>query len=151
MDKKKIEDDKTKYDEAKRVAKKEMWKAREVERKKFGDKLEKENEKGKVLRVAKQMVRNNRDVVGGGCVKDTKGRIVFDEHEVLETWRAYYDKLSNEEFPWNKDTLTADAIDRPFEKIIVAEVQTAIKKMKSSKAAGPSGVVADMLKAAVDV
>jgi len=39
--------------------------------------------------------------------------------EQYETWIAYYEKLSNEEFPWNKDTLTAG----PCEKITIAEVQ----------------------------
>ena len=42
----------------------------------------------------------------------------------------------------------ADVINRPCEEITIAEVQAAIKKMKNSKAAGPSGVVAEMLKAA---
>ena len=36
------------------------------------------------------------------------------------------------------------------EEITVEEVQAAIKKMRNNKAAGPSGVVADMLKAAGD-
>jgi len=151
LDKKQIQEDKRRFDEAKRAAKKGIWKAREVERKKFGEKLEEENEKGTVFRVAKQMVRSNRDVVGGDCIKDTNGRIVFDDNQVLETWRAYYEKLSNEEFPWNKDTLTAaDPTAGPCEKITIAEVQAAIKKMKSSKAAGPSGVVPDLLMAAGD-
>ena len=70
---------------------------------------------------------------------------------MLEVWRAYYEKLSNEEFSWNKDTLTAtDTTEGPCEKITTAEVLAAIKKMKKSKAAGPSGVVSDMLKAAGD-
>ena len=68
---------------------------------------------------------------------------------MLEVWRTYYEKLSNEEFQWNKETLpAADATEGPCEKITTAEVQAAIKKMKWSKAAGPSGVVSDMLKAA---
>ena len=75
---------------------------------------------------------------------------MVDEGEVLETWRAYYEKLSNEEFPWDKEPLAvADAPGGPCEKFTTAEVvQAAIKKMKSNKAAGPSGVVSDMLKAA---
>ena len=87
--------------------------------------------------------------MGGGCVKGADGRIVIDEDKIMEVWRMHYEKLSNEEFPWNRETLTmADVIDRPCEEITIAEVQAAIKKMKNSKAAGPSGVVAEMLKAA---
>ena len=39
----------------------------------------------------------------------------------------------------------------PCERISFEEVRAAVKKMKNNKAAGPSGVVADMLKAAGDV
>ena len=52
-----------------------------------------------VFRVAKQIAKNNRDVVGGWCIKDTNGKIVVNEDERMEVWRAHYDKLSNEEFP----------------------------------------------------
>ena len=77
------------------------------------------------------------------------GRIVVDEDKIMEVWRTHYEKLSNEEFPWNRETLImAYMIDRPCEEITIAEVQAAIKKMKNSKAVGPSGVVAEMLKAA---
>jgi hypothetical protein len=152
LDKVKMEIDKRNYEEAKRTAKKGISKAQEVERRKFGEKLDEEDGKGTVFRVAKQIVRNNRDVVGGGCVKDTDGKIVVDEDKMLEVWRAYYEKLSNEEFPWKRENLTeVEATSGPGEKITVAEVQAAIKKMKSNKAAGPSGVVADMLKAAGEV
>ena len=43
---------------------------------------------------------------------------------------------------------SSDAIRVPCEEFSIAEVQAAIKKMKNNKAAGPSGVAADMLKAA---
>jgi Reverse transcriptase (RNA-dependent DNA polymerase) len=94
-------------------------------------------------------MRRNKDVVGGGCVKGADGKIVVDEDKMMEIWRTHYEKLSNEEFPWNKETLTvADITDRPCEEITISEVQEAINKMKNGKAAGPSGVVAEMLKAA---
>jgi hypothetical protein len=148
-DQRKIEEDKRRYDVAKRVAKRVVSKAQEVERRKFGEMLDESDDKGTIFRVAKQIVRSNRDVVGGTCVKDAHGKIVVDEQKVLDRWREYYEKLSNEEFPWNRDTLTtADATIGPSEKITVEEVQAAIKRMKRNKAAGPSGVVADMLKAA---
>jgi hypothetical protein len=40
---------------------------------------------------------------------------------------------------------------RPCGEITIAEVRAVIQRMKNNKAAGPSGVVADMLKAAGDV
>ena len=147
-----IEENKKIYNLAKYEAKKVISKAQEVERQMFCEKLVEEDKKGNVFRVAKQMVRKNRDVVGAGCVKDTAGRIVVEEDKLMEVWREYYDKLSNEEFAWDKDSLTnVGVVSGPCEKISVKEVKEAIAKMKSSKAAGPSGVVADMVKAAGDV
>ena len=49
--------------------------------------------------MAKQIVKKNADVVDGGCVKDTGGKIVVEEEKLMEVWREHYDKLSNEEFP----------------------------------------------------
>ena len=38
-----------------------------------------EDEKGNVFRVAKQMVKRDRDVVGASCVKGSDGKIVVEE------------------------------------------------------------------------
>jgi len=55
-----------------------------------------EEEYGTAFRVARQIAKKNRHAVGGGCIKDTNGRIVVDRQQVMETWRAW--KLSNESF-----------------------------------------------------
>ena len=91
------EEDTRKYEVAKKVAKREVSKAQHVERGKSGEMLDEEEAKGNIFRAAKQMVRNNRDVVGGVCVKDTDGRIVVDDDKLLDVWRAHYEKLANEE------------------------------------------------------
>ena len=65
----------------------------------FCEELEDEDRKGNVFRVAKQLVRKNRDVVGAGCVKDNDGKIAVEEDKLLEVWREYYDRISNE-FSW---------------------------------------------------
>ena len=41
-----------------------------------------------MFRVAKQLVRKNRDVVGAGCVKDNVGKIVVEEDKLLEVWKS---------------------------------------------------------------
>ena len=51
---------------------KRYTKAQETERKKFGAKLSKEDMKGNLFRIAKQLVRNNKDVVESRYVKDKK-------------------------------------------------------------------------------
>ena len=52
------------------------------------------------------MVEKNRDIVGASCVKGADGKLVTGEAEVKDRWKAYFDKLLNEEFEWNKDSLT---------------------------------------------
>ena len=59
--------------------------------------------------------------------------------------------MSNEEFPWNRDALTeVGAVSGSCEEISFEEVRAAVKIMKNNKAAGLTGVVTDMLKAAGD-
>jgi len=65
-----------------------------------GEKLDGEDKIGNVFRVARQMVAQNKDV-RSGCVKDVKGRSVTEEEKVLDTWKALYEKLLNEEFVWD--------------------------------------------------
>ena len=78
--------------------------------------------------------------------------MVTGEDEVTERWKEYFETLLNEEFEWNKDGLTAaDKISGPAESISYNEVKSAIAKTRSCKAAGPSGVVAEMLKATGEV
>ena len=139
------------YNRAKRAAKLAIFNAKNAERLKFCEELEDEDRKGNVFRVAKQLVRKNRDVVGAGCVRDNVGKIVVEEEKLLEVWKEHYDKISNEEFSWDREGLTeVKPVCGPGEKISEVEVEAAIGKMKLGKAAGPSGVVADMLKAAGD-
>ena len=54
----------------------------------------------------------------------------------------YYDRISNEEFNWDREGLTdVRPVCGPGEKISEGEVEAAIGKMKLGKAASPSGVV----------
>jgi hypothetical protein len=146
------ENDKAAYKHAKKTAQRVIAKAQSDERQKFGEMLESEDGKGNLFKVAKQMVKENKDVVGVGCVKDNDGKIVVEETEVKEVWRKYFEKLMNEEFDWNRDSLdSVDAVSGPAELLSVGEIKVAIAKAKSNKAAGPSGVVTEMLKVSEEV
>ena len=55
----------------------------------------------------------------------------------------------NIEFPWNPETLSEESpVEGPSEPITLEMITKAISKMASGKAAGPSGIVAEMLKPA---
>ena len=59
-----------------------------------------------MFRLVKQLVSKNRDFVSASCVKDDDGKIVVEEDKSMEVWRAYYDKISNEEFTWDRNGST---------------------------------------------
>ena len=99
--------------------------------------------------MARQMGKDNKDIVGGGYIKDSSGLLTVDEDKVREVWRAHFDDLLNVEFSWDKKSLVeSDAISGPAECISKEEVRAAMAAMKVGKAGGPSGVVSEMLKAA---
>ena len=77
------------------------------------------------------------------------GRLTINDSAKRNAWRQHYERLLNEEFPWNSDNLSNVPIAGPPILYITVEMVTkAIAKMKSGKAAGPSGIVAEMLKSA---
>ena len=140
------------YNKAKGDAKRAVFKAKNEERKRFCEDLERDDEKGNLFRVAKQLVRRNRDVVGANCVKDSGGKIVVKENRLMEVWRAHYDVLSNEEFTWDREGLTdVSPVCGPSERISASEVDAAIGRMKQGKSGGPTGIVSEMLKAAGEI
>jgi len=79
-------------------------------------------------------------------VWDVEGKVVDEEEKVLDTWKAHYDKPSNEEFVWDKHSLSdVGWVSGSSVKISVADVQAAMAKMKNYIAAGLRGIVSEML------
>ena len=111
------------YNQAKGDAKRAIFKAKNDERKKFCEDLEREDEKSNLFRVAEQLVNKNIDVVGANFVKDSEGKIVEEEDKLMEVWRAQYDGISNEEFTWDRKGLTnVSQVCGPSERISALEV-----------------------------
>ena len=142
------------YGKARREAKKVIGKSKEKIRKEWGLVLDRAATKGQVFQVVKQMVGRTKDIVGGGSIRNGEGKIVVEKDEMKEVWRSYYARLLNEEFCWDRGNL----IGREREGRVVGEeivfgqeeVREAIRNMKTDKAAGPTGLVAEMIQAAGD-
>ena len=148
-DRTKAEADKQAYEQVKRNAKKVIGAAKENESKKWCESLEASYDKGEVFRVVKQMEKRNRDVTGVGCIRNASGKIAMEEAELREVWRSHYEKLSNEEFDWDRDSLGEKrVVSGPIQEITRQEVRNAVAKMKCNKAPGPTGVGAELLKCA---
>ena len=137
---------KEEYLQAKRNAKRSVYTAKKTaEENKFADLKPGMND---IFKIAKQMRKDNQDIIGDKCVKDDSGNLSTDIEAKKAAWKQHYERLLNEEFPWNSNNLTANSVAGPPILITVDMVSKAIAKMKPGKAAGPSGVVAEMLKAA---
>ena len=55
-----------------------------------------------IFKIAKQMRKDNQDVVGDKYVKDDSGNLSFDEAKKV-AWKQHYERLLNEEFSWNPE------------------------------------------------
>ena len=104
-----------------------------------------------IFRLANQMSKENVDVVGDKPVKNDTGEMSMSEEAKQNAWAEHYERLLNVEFDWDPDHLSNEP---PLEglpiPITIDMVKKAISKMKLGKAAGPSGIVVEMIKAAGD-
>ena len=79
-------------------------------------------------------------------IKDSDGNILTDENEILSRWREYFEDLLN---PVKASTCDTHKVTQLGEEEVftVAEVATAIKGIKSGKAAGEDKIRPEMLTA----
>jgi len=148
------EEDYGKYKEDRKLANKIVATSKDKARRAWVNNLEKGENKNKnnVFKIVKQMVKEGKDVRGMSCLKNDKGDVVSNEQLVKDMWRRYMEKLMNVENIYNKDSLKSETINvGQFEEIDSEEVRKAMKKMKDGKAAGPSGIVNEMLQASGEI
>ena len=104
-----------------------------------------------IFRLANQMRKENVDVVGDKPVKNDTGEMSMSEEAKQNAWAEHYERLLNNEFDWDPDHLSNEPpLEGPPIPITIDMVKKAISKMKSGKAAGPPGIVVEMIKAAGD-
>ena len=102
-----------------------------------------------IFRFARQIRQTNQDIIGDKCIKNDSGNISTTDEAKLEAWKEHYERLLNVEFPWDPNHLDqVESIPGAPLFITVDMVSSAVAKMKTGKAAGPSGIIAEMIKAA---
>ena len=138
---------KTAYIDAKRMAKCAVWLARsEAEKEELATVFP---DGDGVFRIAKQMDYTNQDVVGENCVRNDAGELALTDEDNMKAWVKHYARLLNVEFEWpNNDLPEVPPTADPLPSVSATLIHKALGKIKCSKAAGPSGIVAEMLKAA---
>ena len=135
------------YDTAKKHAKRVVWLAKQDAAETVYANVD---HKGpEIHRMAKQMRRQNQDICGEMPVRNNQGELCLDDSERMKAWVEHYKGLLNVEFPWDEGALPdAPPVEGPPPPITNEMVAKALAKMKSGKAAGPSGIIVEMLKAA---
>ena len=100
-----------------------------------------------LFKMAKQARTDRQDIVGATCIRGNQKQLLLDQKEVCERWASYFEALLNKTngFDDPEDDLL---VEGPIEVVQKTEVAEAIKAMKPGKAPGPTGLSADMLKAA---
>ena len=98
----------------------------------------------KMFKIARQMRKDQKDVLGTNFIRDSDGTIKLIPAQVQERWKGYFEELLNLENPNVLEDYPA--VHGPIEEVTENEVSLALKCMKSGKAAGPSEVTAEMFK-----
>ena len=105
--------------------------------------------KADLFRIAKQMKKERQDVLGGKYIKDSRGEVKAEERKIMERWREYFEDLLNEQNDYQVEETAR--VEGPLEEITEEEIEKALREMKNGKAAGPTGVTSELLKAAGSV
>ena len=92
------------------------------------------------------IARQGRDVISVCCIKNDVGNVVSDADGMKNIWSKYMEKLLNVENDWDGGVDCLEVMG-PCCLISEEDVVAAIKGLQMGKAAGPAGVVSEMMKA----
>ena len=85
---------KRKYAEAKKKARMTVWQAKcKAERIRFGNVLQRDEQKCDVFKIAKRMVKINQDIIGEQCIRNEDGVMEFSDKNKNIAWKSYHEKL----------------------------------------------------------
>ena len=87
--------------------------------------------------------------MGEKCVRNDAGELSLSDDDKMKAWVEHYSRLLDVEFEWPSDLLPeVPPVEGPPPPVTVTHIRKALNKMKQGKAAGPSGIISEMLKAA---
>lgn len=122
--------------------------AKEEENKKMLEKLPSRQADAikQILKRSRQENKDKRDIEGIPCIRDKDGNLRVSVDERIGVWKNYMENLLNVENEWSGELNETGIYAGPCENVTTNSVENALGRMKSAKAAGPSGVTADLLK-----
>ena len=88
-------------------------------------------------------------LVSDKCVKNDEGCLTYNDSAKLKASKSHYKRLLNVEFLWNIDSFP-DLNPKTGPPLYITEKMTSktIAKMKTGKAAGPSGIAIELIRSA---
>ena len=89
-----------------------------------------------LFKIAKQRDRQGKDVHQARVIKNEDGEVLVEKQKVKQRWKEYFDNLLNQENPRERREIRTDGTERIVDKISVAEVRTAMRRMMKGKALG---------------
>jgi hypothetical protein len=142
-----------KYKEARRNAKKAVSKVRGQAYTELYQKLDTKEGENDVYKMAKLRERKTRDFHQVKYIKDEADRLLMKDEEIKNRWRAYFDKLFNDESEKTAIELddSIDANRRFVQRIQKSEVREALKKKKTNKALGPDDIPIEVWRCLGDI
>ena len=136
----------SRYSEARKAATSAVKRSKEKSWEEFGRQLDSNfSSANKVFWQTIRRLRGKRSNATAS-IKDSAGSILKDENEILSRWREYFEDLLNPVKATTNDTQVMIHLGEE-EVFTAAEVATAIKRLKSGKAAGEDEIRPEMLKA----
>ena len=137
------------YNIAKRISRRVMHHARHEAEKVVYD--GNDHKSSDIFHIANQTRKENVDVVGDKPVKNDAGEMSMSKEAKQNVWAEHYERRLNVEFDWDPYHLSNELpLEGPPIPITIDMVKKAIAKIMSGNAAGPSGIVVEMSKAAGD-
>ena len=135
------------YKDKKRIAKREVRRAKERADIKWGNKIvEGFRERNKMFWKEVNKVRNKGEVRGGG-IKGLDGEIRQEEKEVGARWMEYFSRLLNVRGGRSVDVMRDRGVmvDESEGGILIEEIGKALRKVKRGKSTGLDGISGEML------
>jgi hypothetical protein len=142
----KTADAKSKYNKAKKFTKRAVSIAMREACERLMKEMENDKSSKIMFKIAKQSMKDNKDVVGNGCVRDRSGKLCMGERERAKVWKEHMERVMNEENEWD-GVVDVDVVHGPIDRVTMKEVMTAIKAMKLGKVTGVSEVAAEHIAA----
>ena len=96
------EDDRKKYCEAKKDAKRVVYMAMDQRAREAVEKVDSSRDGHELFRIAKQRAGEKSDVVGVSCLKDKSGVVKVSVDDRKKIWKEHMEKLMNVENEWSE-------------------------------------------------